>query len=128
MTSTNYDRIAKTVTQTLEVISLYDLEGDFENVIKNMQSCLKRLTETWINNSNQLSGVYLDGSKKKTVQFNNLRITIGYGYEEEKTLQVVGTRPMLHEELKALEAEQNKQKDYELKQLKMLKAKYPNEG
>jgi len=128
MSRVNYDRSKKTATQPVETISLYDLEGDVDKVLIRLQETIKNAQEYWVNNSNMLAGSYLDGTKKKTVQFDSLRISVETsGYDDEKQLKIVGTRKMYPEEHSALEAEQNKQKDYELKQLKMLKEKYPND-
>lgn len=130
-----YDEYRKLATQDLGYISTYELEGDFDKVIKYIQKEYMDYKEYLhkpheIRETTYSGGAYLDGTEKKSVIFDRIYIDCVETQDNGREFRIKGERKLTAEELVALEAKEAKRNaeyaNQEREQLRKLKEKYPN--
>lgn len=132
----SYDLYSGRAKHQLDYFACYDLEGDFQKVIDKLQEKLTNLQKTYkkatpvqavIGYGSQKTGAYADGAKVKNITFDKFTIS-EVKDEDYARFCIYGERDILPEERAALvkqdDARKEKQKEYELKQLEILKKKY----
>jgi len=126
----SYDRTknAWSVRQEITKISLYDLEGDLDEVADFLIKQKRSLTKLYVKQPQTLKAAYFIEAKpgrspdqgsasdyfNREVQFDKLELEWGVEYDE-KVLKVFGTRKPDAEELAALEADQQQRIDDQTK-------------
>lgn len=127
-----YDYNKKRVTQCIGTIYSGNLEGCFEDVInhllKEFGDYKKYLEEPQevVENGWPSYEKYNDGSTKKMVKFDKLRLDWHNTYDDERELRVLAERDMDASELAAYDVLLAEQKEREKEQLRKLKEKYPD--
>ena len=119
----NYNYSKKRVSQVINTIDLYDLEGDFSHAIKKLEEEYKYYQDNYTQ-LKRLKGNYNDGCTIKFVKFDSFRLVVDRDCENEKILVVRGERDFLPEEIEAYQNQLTKTEAYEREQLAKLKAKY----
>lgn len=124
-----YDDYNKRVKQEVNSIGLYSLEGSSDDVIAEIERKCKDVinVEHKITETNYNGGSYLDGTRVKTVKFDECILEMHEDYDT-KYLSVMGVRDYLPEELKVLKektkTEKQKQDERERAEFERLKKKF----
>lgn len=114
------------VTQQLESISLYSLEGELSRVASFVREETGRLISKYTNPIEISADYFIDAAArvspvtKQTVQFDTLKLDWQTEYED-RVLRVVGTRKVIPAEQAAIDEEKRLQEE---RQLQVEKAKF----
>lgn len=131
--SIKYEERTNRVQQELESISFYNLEGEYEFVIKWLQNELEDYKKVYstpkkMRETHYKGGAYADGTSEKTVIFDKFYIVKGQDYEGKDQLQAWGERDLLPEEVEGLKkqrsAAEDQQKEYRRKQYEAFKKEF----
>lgn len=120
-------------TQRIGSLSRYDLEGSFDEVIKNLRKEQKYYQDTSIKKPMKVFDVY--AHKKGAIEVKFEKITTEWikedYYDDYETLVLKGTRKATPEEIAALEKKEieakNKHKEHELAEYERLKKQFSGE-
>lgn len=111
-----YNFSEKRVKHRLLNLSIYELEGNLDNTIKQLESyktCYIGVPTTQhipIPKQSYHAG-YIDGVSKKQVTFDKLHLSIDYGYDNDNSFILYGERDFDATELQELENRKKLEKE-----------------